>query len=330
MEIQPLLLTKAGFNREIERRAKTNPVTNEFLKVAQCDLGLRDKKLLNEAYSKVRNIDFMLQNNRIDKINDANRMREIRRSMTISRMARNGIADIDILDEDFSMLQEVEQEYTLQYYRTQLIFESINEHDFIQNAIAELAKDGKPYKSNNYDEIRKIEKELEELDMKQSIETSKPKKLRGILKMNNLETKLQELREEDFLNSEFPIEDICYKLVTDNKRTTMSGEITVWFNSVSFKNSIWFLSKTAQNKLIDLIVKSYKSMYEEEIVEYRNNKYKESKKESMKKHNKKALSPEDKHELVQIGKAEGLTQTEVAKQIGCTTRTVQRYWNTAS
>jgi hypothetical protein len=293
-------------------------------------LDAKEKKLLHETYKKVKSIDYMIQKNWTEKIEDANRMKEISRSMTIHRMVKNKIADVDILNEGIITLEEVELEYAIHYHRSQLITETILEHELIQNAIVELAKDGKPYKSKNHDEIVKIENEIDELEFSLLKEVSDIKKLLINNKKLSLERRHQELKDDDFLNSEFPIEDICYKIFNDIKSFNIAGDTIAMFNGHSFENSIWFFSKTAQNKIIDLIVKSYKSMYENEILEYRKNKNKDHKKEYMKKHNKKSLSAQDKRDLVQLGKADGLTQSEVAEQIGCSERTVQYYWNAAS
>lgn len=330
MNIQSELLTKTEFKREFKRRVLSNPLTNPYLKIASCDLDSKEKKLLNETYKKVKSIESMIQKNWIENIDGANRMKEISRSMTISRMVRNRIADVDILTEEFITLEEVEQEYAIHYHRSQLITETILKHEFIQNAITELAKDGKPFKSKNHDEIVEIEIEIYELEFSLLTGMSVVKKVLINNRKQLLERRHQELKDDDFLNSEFPIEDICYKIVADIKAVNMSGDSITEFDSKSFENCIWFFSKTAQNKLRDMIVNSYKSMYEDEISAYRKKKNNEHRKESMKKYNKKLLSAEDKLELVQLGKAEGITQKEVAAQIGCSVRTVQIYWNTAS
>jgi transposase-like protein len=78
-----------------------------------------------------------------------------------------------------------------------------------------------------------------------------------------------------------------------------------------------------------MMVRSNKNENKDIIQEFRRENTKQYKQQYAKKYNKKQLSAEDKRELVQLGKAEGITQKEVAKQIGCSERTVQIYWNTS-
>ncbi len=316
MKIQPELLTKTAFNREVERRAKDQSFSARFIRTCNCDLDNKSKRRLKHTYGIVQGIDSGLSNNKIHNVDAASRMRNIAMSMTTSYMVRNKIVDIAILDAENISLEQVADQYTKRYHLTQLMVESIQKNEFIKNAIYELAKDGKPYKSKNHDEIHKIEEELDELEIKLVLETTAMKLLYHN-KIRQLEQTLQDLKRDEFLNGDLSIEDICFKVVTDWNRNNLS-------------EAIWYLSQTAQNKLIRLIIKSYKSMYEDEISAYRRKKNNDRRKEAMKKYNKKSLSAEDKLELVQLGKADGLTQKEVATQIGCSVRTVQYYWNTAS
>lgn len=313
MKIQPELLTKTDFNREVEKMAKEQSLTKEFINTCKCDPDNKSKRRLKYTYGIVQGIDSGLSNNTTSKTEEALRMRKIAMSMTISHMKRNKIVDIDILKAENISLEQVGDEYTNDYHRTQLMVESIQKYDFIQNAIRELAKDGKPFKSKNHDEIKEVEEKLDELELKLK-GASKGMKLIYDSKIRLLEEKLQDLKRDEFLNGDFTIEDICFKVVTD-------------WNRNNLRDAIWYLSKTAQNKLIRLIVKSYKSMYEDEINAYRKKKNSDHRKEAMKKNNKKSLSAEDKLELVQLGRADGLTPKEVARQIGCSVRTVQIYWN---
>jgi len=313
MKIQPELLTKTAFNREVERRALDQSFSAQFIKTCNCDPDSKSKRRLKHTYGIVQGIDSGLSNNKIHNADAASRMRNIAMSMTTSYMVKNKIVDIAILDAENISLEQVADQYTNDYHRTQLMVESIQNNKFIQNAIHEFAKDGKPYKSKNHDEIQEIEEELDELELKLVLETTVMRLLYDN-KKRQLEQTLQDLKRDEFLNGDFSIEDICFKVVTD-------------WNRNSLREAIWYLSKTAQNKLIRLIVKSYKSMYEDEIKAYRKKKNSDQRKESMKKYNKKSLSAEEKLELVQLGKADGLTPKEVATQISCSVRTVQIYWN---
>lgn len=316
MTLKKELITKAAFNREIEKMDADQSLTKEFINKCDCDPNNKRKRRLKYTYGIVQGIDLGLRNNIIQNKVPALRMRKIALSMTIGHMTRNGFVDIDILDAENISLVEVGEKYTHDYHRTQLMVETIQNNQFIQNAIHELAKDGKLFKSKNHDKILEIEEKLDELEV-QLTGTSPGMKLIHNNKIRLLEEKLYNLKQDEFLNGDFSIEDICFKVVADWKRNTL-------------RDAIWYLSKTSQNKLIDLIVKSYKSMKEDEISEYRTNKNKDYKKEYMKKYNKKTFSAEDKRELVQRYKADGLSPLEVAVHMDCSVRIVQYYWNTAS
>lgn len=316
MNIQPELLTRTAFNREVERRGADHSLSAKFINACNCDPDNKSKRRLKYTYGIVQGIDSGLRNDFTQNMEAALRMRKIAMSMTISHMVKNRIVDIEILATENISLEQIGDEYTKQDHRTQLMVESIHKNDFIQNAIHELAKDGKPYKSKNHDEIQEIEIKLGQLELELVI-ASPGMKLVHINNIRLLEEKLYDLKRDEFLNGDFSIEDICFKVVID-------------WNKNNLRDAIWYLSKTAQNKLIGLIVKSYKSMYEDEISAYRKKKNKDRRKEAMKKNNTKSLSAEEKRELVQLGKADGITQKEVADQLGCSIRTVQYYWNTAS
>lgn len=316
MKIQPELLTKTAFDREVERRALDQSFSARFIKTCNCVPDNKNKRRLKYTYGIVQGIDSGLSNNKIQNTDSANRMRNIAMSMTTSYMVRNKIVDIDILDAENISLEQVADQYTNDYHRTQLMVESIQNNEFIKNAIHDLAKDGKPFKSKNHDEIHEAESKIEEFELKLT-GASGGMTFYYETMIRQLENKIQDLKRDEFLNGDFSIEDICFKVVTD-------------WNRNSLREAIWYLSKTAQNKLIRLIVKCYKHMYVDEISAYRKKKNSDRRKESMKKYNKKTLSAEDKLELVQLGKADGITQKEVAALIGCSVRTVQYYWNTAS
>lgn len=316
MKIQPELLTKTAFDREVERRALDQSFSARFIKTCNCVPDNKNKRRLKYTYGIVQGIDSGLSNNKIQNTDSANRMRNIAMSMTTSYMVRNKIVDIDILDAENISLEQVADQYTNDYHRTQLMVESIQNNEFIKNAIHEVANDGKPFKSKNHDEIQEAESKIEEFELKLAGASGGMMFYYETI-IRQLENKIQDLKRDEFLTGDFSIEDICFKVVADWNRNTL-------------RDAIWYLSKTAQNKLIRLIVKSYKSMYEDEIKAYRKKKNSDRRKEAMKKNNKKSLSAEDKLELVQLGKADGITQKEVAALIGCSVRTVQYYWNTAS
>lgn len=266
MEIQTELLSLAGAKRIIEKTAAANSQTEEFIKTCNYEPNNKSKRRLNNIYGIVKRIDSCLINGFIQDIESALRIRNIAMSMVISYMVRYRIVDIDILTTENITLEQIGDEYTKHYHRQQLIVEWIRKFEFVQNAINELANEGKPFMSKNHDEIRSIEEKLDEFEQK-LVGASKAMTFAYNTIKRPYEERLQILKQEDFLNGAFTIEDICTKIVLDGKRSSSFSQTDNIFNENSFENLIWFLSKTAQNKLIELIVKSYKSMNEDKISE---------------------------------------------------------------
>lgn len=330
MKIQPELLTKAAFKREIEKRMASNPQMDKFMKSVRYDLDDKDIELLHEPYREVRSIDSILKNKKTEKIEIVRRMRDIAIRRTINRMVRYKIVDNAIIDEGIISLDQVAIEHCQSYHSTKLIVETIRAYKFLQDVITELAKDGKPFKSKNHDQIERIKDKLEKLQSELEMHTCIG--MRSLYKqiIKGWKKRIQQLRQDDMINYDVPINDICYKIVADGNRNVSVGTEQNLFDGFAFEDSIWYLSNTSKKKLIGLIVKFYKAMFKDEILEFRKNKNKDHKKEYMKKYNKKSLTAEDKLELVQLGKADGITQKEVAALIGCSVRTVQYYWNAAN
>ena len=324
MNMQPELLSTAGAKREIENNAILNPHGQEFINNAKYNLDRKSKRRLKYTYGIVKGIDSGIENGYIINVEGALRMRDIGLSMSISYMARNGIVDIDILEAEGLTIDEVANEYNNHYQRREFIVKHIQNNDYIQNAITKLAENGKIFISKNSDEISDIEEKLDILEAK-LVDASNGGRLLYNNTKNTLEERLQTLKHEDFLNGDFPIEDICLRLVMGGYRNISEGRTI--YEGDTFRDTIWYLSKTAQIKLIEFIVKTHKDMNKEEITAYRATKNKANKKEyKQKKCNTKELTADEKRQLVQMGKADGSTQTEVAKQIGCSVRTVKIYW----
>lgn len=103
---------------------------------------------------------------------------------------------------------------------------------------------------------------------------------------------------------------------------------TINLRTVLFKtlfDRIWKLSPTAQQKLMETIVSSYKTTYSQQIAQLKKKNTKDRKLKWSRKNNIKETSAKDKRELVKELRANGLTQKEVALQIGCSVSLVQKY-----
>lgn len=220
MTLKKELITKAAFNREIEKMDADQSLTNEFINTCDCDPNNKRRRRLKYTYGIVQGIDSGLRNNIIQNTVPAIRMRKIALSMTIGHMTKNRIVDIDILDAENISLVEVGEKYTHDYHRTQLMVETIQNNEFIQNAIHELANDGKLFKSKNHDEILEIEEKLDELEL-QLTGASRGMKLIHNNDIRLLEEKLYSLKRDEFLNGDFSIEDICFKVVADWKKKSV-------------------------------------------------------------------------------------------------------------
>lgn len=326
MSIKKELRSLAGAKREIENRAKRQSFAADFIKNCKCDLDNKSKRRLNYTYGIVKRIDSKLKNNTINNVNSALRLRSVACSMTKNYMIRYKFVDVDILEAENISIDQLGESYNIKYHQTEFIAECIQNNKFIQNKIIELAKEGKPFITKNRNEIRDIEEELDILD-KNLKGATKVESLFWKAQINSHEENLQRLKQEDFTKSQYSIEDICFKIVSDCRRNTVFMDDSNIFNGNDLKDTLWYFSETAQNKLIDLIVRTYKEINKSDIYQDRINRNKEYKKEFMKKYNKKDLSAQDKRELIKIGKAEGNTKKEIAMQIGCSVRTVQINWD---
>jgi DNA-binding NarL/FixJ family response regulator len=80
-------------------------------------------------------------------------------------------------------------------------------------------------------------------------------------------------------------------------------------------------------KLTNMIVDTYKIENITAIEQHKENRIKENKHAWKTSQRKKELTADEKRELVKMGKENGYTQKQVADQIGCSVRTVQKYWN---
>jgi len=319
MEIQKHLLTKAGFYRECDKRAEGN--SRSFLKDHHQSYNEQNEALVNEYYSKTRSIDRLLKMRNTEKIEEATKLKNVFKSTTIGRIIRYNYLDEEILKHGIISEEDLDSEYTEHIHCTDLIVETIFENEFIQGQIIEYSKNAKDYKSKNYDEIKEIEAELALIGKLSKSDIHEYMRISDSGKIKELQKKIEMLKYDDLLNSDYPIENICAKVLSDP---------TVELNEYPLGSIIWSLSKTAQDKLIDLIVKSYKTVNADKIEEFRKENTRQYKQQYAKKYNKKQLSIEDKRRLVQTGKSDGLTQKEVAKNLGCSVRTVHSYWNVAS
>ena len=319
MEIQKHLLTKAGFYRECDKRAEGSSMS--FLKDYQQSYNERNETLVNEYYSKTRSIDRLIKMRNTEKIEEATKLMNVFKSATIGRIIRYNYLDEEILKDGIISEEDLDSEYTEHVHCTDLIVETILENEFIQGQIIEYSKNAKDYKSKNYDEIKDIESELQMISRLRKSDMREYLRVRNSGKINELVKKIEMLKYDDLLNSDYPIENICAIVLSDP---------TVELNEYPLDSIIWSLSKTAQDKLIDLIVKSYKTVNADKIEKFRKENTRQYKQQYAKKYNKKELSAEEKRIKVQLGKCKGLTPREVAEQMKCSIRTVQIYWDIVS
>jgi hypothetical protein len=318
MGIQKHLLTKAGFYRECNDRAKGN--TWSFLEDYQQSDNNRGEALVNEYYGKLKSIDRLLRMGNTEKIEEAKKLKNVFKSATIGRIIRYNFLDDEILKQGIISDEDLNLEYTSHIHCTDLIVETILENKFIQDQIIEYSRNKTQSKGKNYDEIKDIVGELQIIGRLIKSDLREYLRVRESGKIGELEKRIEMLKYDDLLNSDYPIENICAKIIEGSKDD---------LKEYPLRQVIWSLSKTSQDKLIDMMVRSNKNENKDIIQEFRRENTKQYKQQYAKKYNKKQLSAEDKRELVQLGKAEGITQKEVAKQIGCSERTVQIYWNTS-
>lgn len=315
MEIQQHLLNKAEFYRECEKREAG--LTLSFLQDYSHSGNEKAERLVNEYYAKARSLHRLLRMGNTSKVETATNLMKTYKSMTNGRIIRYNFIDVEIFKHGVISEEELDQEYTKHFHRTDLIIETILDNKFIQDRILECSKNATDYTPTKSGELIEIEKELKRISGLFRSDYREYMKELSNGNIDELRKEQEKLKYIELLNSNYPVENICAKVV-DNS--------VVWFEEQLLWSRIWSLSKTSQEKLIGLMVKSYKSENAVEIKEFRSENNKQYKKLYAKKYNKKELTPEDKRRLVQEGKNSGLTQKEVAIKLGCVVRTVSKYW----
>lgn len=319
MEIQQHLLNKAKFYRECDKIE--GGLTRSFLKDYSHSGNENAARLVNEYYAKARSVHRLLRMGNTTKVESATNLFKTFKSTTIGRIIRYKFIDVEIFKQGVISEKELDQEYTKHVHCTDLLVETIIDNKFIQDRILECSMNATDYKPKKSDELIEIEKELKRISglLRSDIHEYTKELTSG--KIDKLQKEQEKLEYIQLLNSDYPVENICDKLVNNS---------VDWIEEQKLRTRIWSLSKTSQDKLIDLIVKSYKTENAVEIKEFRCENTKQYKRLYAKKYNKKQFTPEDKIRLVQEGKSEGLTQEEVAEKLGCSVRTVRGYWNTVS
>lgn len=315
MSIQQHLLNKAKFYRECDKRE--GGLTLSFLKDYSHSENEKAEGLVNQYYAKARSLHRLLRMGKTSKVESATNLYKTFKSMTIGRIIRYNFIDVGIFKQGVIGEDELDQEYTKHVHCTDLIVEIIIDNKFIQDRILECSKNAKDYKPTKNNELIEIENELKRISGLLRSDFHEYMKELSSGKIDQLSREQEKLELIQLFSSDYPVENICYDIVNNSD---------VWFDKQLLRSRIWFLSKTSQDKLIDLMVKSYKTENAVEIKEFRNENTKQYKKMYAKKYNKKQFTPEDKIRLVQEGKIEGLTQEEVAEKLGCSVRTVQNYW----
>lgn len=319
MKIQQHLLNNAKFYRECDKIE--GGLTRSFLKDYSHSENENAARLVNEYYAKARSVHRLLRMGNTTKVESATNLLKTFKSMTIGRIIRYKFIDVEIFKQGVISEEELDREYTKHVHCTDLIVETIIDNKFVQDRILECSMNVTDYKPKKSDELIEVEKELKRISGLLRSDIHEYTKELSSGKINELSKEQERLELIELFNSDYPVENICHDVVNNSVE---------WFDEQRLRTRIWSLSKTSQDKLIDLMVKSYKKENAVEIKEFKNEKIKQYKRLYAKKYNKKELTADDKRRLVQEGKSDGLTQKEVAGKLSCSIRTVREYWNTAS
>jgi hypothetical protein len=116
-------------------------------------------------------------------------------------------------------------------------------------------------------------------------------------------------------------ENFCYSIFAEGDTLEASEE--------RVQRRVWNMSRYYLEMLVTMICRFYNELYRLDIEEMRRIQEKEqdSKRKSDMYAPKKRYTTEEMRELIQIGKADGMKQTEVASQLDCGIATVKRHWN---
>lgn len=106
--------------------------------------------------------------------------------------------------------------------------------------------------------------------------------------------------------------------------TTDEYDITFTENIEGMKERILNLSRSNLIQLIRIYCNAHNDFYKDDISDERQINKANMNNERKK---KKTVTADEKRELIQMGKSDGMKQTEVAKQIPCSLRLVKDYWN---
>ena len=111
-------------------------------------------------------------------------------------------------------------------------------------------------------------------------------------------------------------ENFCYSIFNEGETLEADQE--------RVNNRVWAMSRYYLEKLAAMICSYYNDVNAMEIEETRR---KENVKKTLDMYTpRKKYTAEEMRELIQIGKAEGMTQKEIAKELDCNERTVRRNW----
>lgn len=324
MKIKLELLSSAAAYREVENRVLKQPVTIEFDRLLKDTFKYQDEPLLYEPYKIVKNIDKKIRNGRITKLDQAHTRRRIFISLIVSRMIRFQRLCFDFLAVEEITLIQFRQAYAHHYHCTKFITEEIKKHSPIQKRIIELAKVGTRVKLDSSSKIPEIEAKL--ADVTNTTGKNLFRQFINTRKAQDLEEELLKEKEDNFMSSnKFSIEDICYRFINGSDLIPNSINLRTVLSKTLF-DRIWKLSPTAQKKLMEMVVSSYKATYSLQIAQLRKKNTKDRKLKWSRKNNIKETSAQDKRELVREHRANGLTQREAAIKIGCSVSSVHKYW----
>jgi hypothetical protein len=324
MKLNLELISSTAAYREIDNRIIQRPIGNEFEEILNGTFSYHDRPIISEPYEIVKAIDRNINNGRTKRVEQAQTRRKGFMSTIISRMIRFKCLCRDLLDEEEIPLVEFKKKLEHQYHSSDFITDAIINHKPIQKGLTVLAKNGKLGRLHTSPKIQKLETELSQLE--NSTGKNLFRQYVNIKRMRLLKDELSMEKEDSFMSSgKFLIEDICYSIINGTDRTPNTIELKTVERRTLFER-IWRLSPTAQQKLIAAIVSVYKVSHKTQIAESRKKNTQDRKLKWSRKNNKKELSAQEKRELVQEGKANGLTQKEVSLKIGCNVRLVQRYW----
>jgi hypothetical protein len=186
----------------------------------------------------------------------------------------------------------------------------------VRKYLERLASDGVGI---DYEPLKKLEEQMVILRREEAVNKALSggflKNHQTPEKISNLQAQIDEERQRTSEIKSKP-ENLCYYIFCEKHSRDYEDQISL---------NIQGLSRYYLRIMVRIIIHFYNDINRKDIQAAKNQR--EAMRKAKRYQAKKSISAGDKRELIQIGKADGMKQEEVADQLQCSLPTVKRYWN---